>query len=635
MPSWLSSVRAWWQHHAPAGIWQRLFFWQQTKTGSEEFKPQAHHDHALVLAAKEPTTSARWRHLRFLHHVLSPQERTLFWSSLVVASLAGGAALILILRPHIMMVPARGGTITEALVGSPHLINPLYAPLNDVDRDLSALIYSGLFRIDEHLDVQPDLVQAYHWSEDGKTLEVSLRQDSRFHDGLPVTADDVIFTYQTVLNPSWRSPLASTFKDIQQVIRVDDTTIQFHLDAPNPHLLMNLTMGILPAHVWEDTQGPTAALAEANLKPIGSGPYQLESLKRDTKGNLFSFTLSRFPGYYGRSPYVDQWQFRFYGDRVQAQTALQSNQVDAVAFVPWKDVADIKRGDIRNTTLELPQETVSFFNLKDPLLKDPGVRQALGMAIDRRELQDLLGSDATVVSSPFPFLETTSTQAGDLDGARVLLNSLGWHLPPNGSVRFYEAPAPATTKPTRGATTTTTPPKPAASSTQLAITIDLPNQADLLKVAELLKRRWSLIGVRVDVRVSPAEDLLRQVLAKRDYQVLVWNVLLPPTQDISPFWASDQSTNQGLNLSNIADRDIDKALEGIQAATTTARLEEAREVLSKAILKQTPALFLLRPAYAYLISQDVKGVQPMRLSRPSDRLLQASKWYLKTTWKWR
>jgi ABC-type oligopeptide transport system substrate-binding subunit len=112
-------------------------------------------------------------------------------------------------------------------------------------------------------------------------------------------------------------------------------------------------------------------------------------------------------------------------------------------------------------------------------------------------------------------------------------------------------------------------------------------------------------------------------------------VLLPPTQDISPFWASDQSTNQGLNLSNVADRNIDKALEGIQAATTTARLEEAREVLSKAILKQTPALFLLRPAYAYLISQDVKGVQPMRLSRPSDRLLQASKWYLKTTWKWR
>ncbi len=615
MPRWLSFLRTW---------WQRLFFWQQTKTGSEEFKPQARHDHALVLAVKEPSGSARLRKLRFLNLVFSSQERRLFWGSVAVSMVTLGIGVALAIRPHLITVPSQGGTITEAVIGAPQLVNPIYAPLNDVDRDLCALLYSGLFRMDESLEPQPDLVQSYRWSEDGKSLEVVLRHDARFHDGVPVTADDVLFTYQTVLNPSWRSPMAATFKDIQQVVRVDDATVQFHLEQPNPNLLADLSMGILPAHIWQDTPGSTAALAEANLKPIGSGPYQLDSFKRDSKGNLLNFQLTRFPGYYGQAPYIDGWQFRFYPDRAQAQAALQSNQAEAVAFVPWKDVEELKHGNVQTATLELPQETVAFLNVKDTLLKDVRLRQALNMAIDQRELQDLIGTHANVVSSPFPFLEATTTQAGDLDGARALLNTLGWRLPSGGSVRVFE-----------GTSTSPSVPKPATSSTELLLTIDLPNQADLVNVAELLKRRWSLIGARVEIRVSPANELLRRAVTKRDYQVLVWNVLLPPTQDISPFWKSAYTTNQGLNLSNLADRDTDKALESIQAATNTQALESARATLSAAIIKQTPALFLLRPAYAYMLSQDVKGVQAMRLSRPSDRLLQARNWYLKTTWKWK
>lgn len=528
----------------------------------------------------------------------------------------------LLIRPHLTRVPSSGGTITEALVGSPKLINPLYAPLNDVDRDLSTLIYSGLFRLNEHLEPIPDLAERYRWSDNGQTLEVTLRKDARFHDGTPLTARDVAFTYETVVSPSWRSPLATNFKNVQ-AIRVDDTTVQFRLSKPNPNLFTDLTLGILPAHIWEDVQGPTAALAEANLKPIGSGPYQLESFKRDQKGSLISFRLSKFPGYYGQAPYIDTWQLRFYVDREQAKAALQSKQVDAIAFVPWKEVDEIKHGDIQSTTIELPQETVAFLNVKNTLLKDIRVRQALSMAIDTRELQELVGNKGSLVTSPFPFLETSATSTSDVDGARILLNTIGWRLPEGGSVRVFQSP------------TAKTPPTVNASSTELSLTIDLPDQSDLIKVAELLKRRWSLIGVRVNVRTHIADGLLRQAVSKRDYQVLLWNVLLPPSQDIAPFWASEQTNNEGLNFSNLADRDIDNALNAINSATSTAALESARRTLSNAILKQTPALFLSRPAYAYLLSQKIQGVQNIRVSRPSDRLLQAKNWYIATSWKWR
>ncbi len=625
----LSKFRTW---------WQRWFFWQQGKTGSTEFKPAAHHDHALVLAIKEPSTRQHLLQLRFLNHVFSSQERRFFWGSLLISLIALLVGAGLVLRPHLILVPAFGGTLTEALVGTPKLINPLYAPLNDVDRDLCALIYSGLFRVNNALEPIPDLAERYRWSDDGKTLEVTLRKDARFHDGTSVTARDVVFTYDTVRNPTWRSPIASTYKRIETV-RVDDTTVQFHVDQANPNLLMDLTLGILPAHIWEDVQGPTAALAEANLKPIGSGPYQLESFKRDQKGAILSFKLSRFSGYYGQAPYLDSWQFRFYPDRSQAQAALQNKQVETLAFVPWKDLEEMKHGDTQSTTIELPQETVAFFHVKQPPLDDVRLRQALNMAIDRNELQEVIGGHARIVDSPFPFLNVTSSRASDIDGARILLNTIGWRLPTDGSVRVFEppvVPAPSSSSRRKGNQTTPSVAKPIhTSSTELALTIDLPHQVDLLKIAELLKRRWSLIGVRVEIRVQNPEDLLQTTLSKREYHVLLWNVLLPPTQDISAFWQSDNASDQGLNLSNLTSREVDQGLAAIKGATSTESLDSTRRLLVSAIQKQTPALFLLRPAYAYLISQTVKGVHDMRLSRPSERLLRTNDWYLMTSWAWK
>ena len=275
--------------------------------------------------------------------------------------------------------------------------------MNDVDRDLSALVYSGLFRLDAQLDPQPDLVESYEWREEGNVLELRLRKDARFHDHTPVTADDVVFTYQSVKNPSWRSPLAATFRQINP-IRVDDTTVQFQLDKSNPQILTDLTLGILPAHLWKDIPGGNATLADINLRPIGSGPYQANSLRRDARGQILSYHLGRFEGFYGLKPHIQEWQFRFFTDRSQAMQALKNRQVDAFAFVPWSETAAFKRERLRSLQLQLPQETVAFFNLKDPLLKDAALRSILSQSIDRSELEELVKPHASLVDSPFRFL---------------------------------------------------------------------------------------------------------------------------------------------------------------------------------------------------------------------------------------
>lgn len=550
--------------------------------------------------------------MRFLNRVLDRTERRMFWIALLVFIAAFSLGAYDLIRPHVISVPTYGGTATEALVGTPKLINPLYAPLNDVDRDLAALIYSGLFRVDENLLPQPDLVDSYRWLDEGKTLEVSLRKDARFHDGAPVTSDDVLFTFTAAKNPNWRSPLASAFKGIR-IVRVDDTTVQFQMDKTDPNLLVDLSLGILPAHLWEDVSETNASLAEANLRPIGSGPYQAVSFLRDSHGGIISYQLKRFEQYYGIQPYIDRWQFHFYPDRAQAENAAKSNQVDALAFVPWGEIDNVRNTTLHQLTLDLPQETVAFFRTSDPLLKEEKLRKVLQLAVDPTELQGLFGEHAAAISSPFPFLEATTTTKPDLEAARNQLTALGWVMKEGDTVRTQKT----------------------ATTTMLAITIDVPNQPDLMQVADFLKRRWSLLGILVDVKTHDSEELLRDALTNRRYQVLLLNILLPPEQEILPYWSSEQARTGGYNFSDLQDAAVDQALKELNAVTTTEALFTARQKLSNAILAKTPALFLLRPEYAYLVSKQIKGTLNQRISRPADRLSQARDWYIKTKFSWR
>ncbi|HVM91041.1 MAG TPA: ABC transporter substrate-binding protein [Verrucomicrobiae bacterium] len=607
--SWLDRLRS---------AWRRVFFWQDIPSpgSSEEFHPHHAHDHALVLSVTSPRKVPGWKQLRFINRVLTPAERRVFWISILVFVIALGVGLFGLGRLNFEGVPASGGEYTEAVVGSPKLINPLFAPTNDVDRDLVALVFSGLFRLDQHLEAQPDLATSYRWLDDGKTLEVTLRDDARFHDGEPVTADDVVFTYHAIKNPQWLSPLAADFHDVD-IIKVDDQTVQFHLSQPDALFPNLLTVGILPAHVWEDVPDTSARLADVNLKPIGSGPYQVESFTRDGRGNILSFQLSAFPAYYGLKPLIQGVRLRFYPDRTQALSALNNGQADALAFVPWADTGKGRTDHFQPYTLALPQETVAFFNTKDKLLKDEKLRHALSLAVDPDELASVASDHAQAVSSPFPFLNDASSTAPDLEQARKELDALGWKLGEGETVRHL------------GASTST------ASSTLLTLTIDVPNQADLLAVADHLKRRWSLLGAQVDIHTDDPEPLLRNALENRGYQIILWNVLVPPDFDLSAFWSSANTTGHGLNLSNIADKDIDTALGLVQNASSTDAVQTAELKLSAAIRARSAALFLLRPTYAMLVDKRVMGISDMVISQPSDRLLQIANWYVDQALRWK
>jgi peptide/nickel transport system substrate-binding protein len=605
---------------------RRVFFWLPSAHPSEEHVPDVGHDHALLFAVTHPRRVPTLRQLRYgIRVVLSDKERRILLIASLVFLIASGTAFAFLATERTVRVPVVGGSITEGVVGEPKHVNPLDAPANDVDRDLVTLIYSGLFRMDG-LNAVPDLAESYTWSEDGKTLTVTIRGDARFHNGDEVTADDVQFTIDMIQDPARTSPLAPLFRGIKAVA-TDARTIQFVQERADVSLLQTLTVGILPSRVWGDIPAANARLADMNLKPIGSGPYRFKSFTRDSRGVLRTFTLERSTTYYGVTPYIKTITFQLYPDRKQAEDALKADLIDTLAFSTLLD-GHKESSRWNRLDLELPQETVAFFNVKRKNVSDERVRRALTATIDRQEIIDAWNGHAAAVSGPYPY-SAPSSSIMTLDDGRALLETAGWTLVDGASVRV----AKSTIKPKTGSATSTTA---TASSTEFAITIITSEQTELVAAAETLQRRWSLLGAKVTIESLPIEELLRRATRDRDVDVILTNVLLDSKQDLFPFWWSGQATDRGLNLSNLADRDVDTALEATHAATSTFALDKARASVDQLVTRTTPAAFLVRPFAAYLISKKVHGVsEDLVVSRPADRFTDLKNWYVKSGWRWK
>lgn len=575
-------------------------------------------------------TSARlptWRQIRHLPEVLSKNDNfRLRIGSLLFA--VGLAVLgVSYYCAHTLLGPAVGGEIVEGVVGTPRNLNPILSVSNDVDNDLMRLTYSRLFTVDGDGNLVQDLVSRYDVSSDLKTYVLTIRDDARWDDGQQVTADDVLFTFGLIQDPAWKSPLQATFKDVT-VEKTDERTIKLTLKTPYAPFLSLLQFGILPRHVWKDVGPEDASMAEADLKPVGSGPFKFDDMRRDKRGFVMSYSLKRNDGYYERPPYVERITFQFYPDYASAMDALRKRQIDSLSFVP-RDMRKELSGlaNVTPVSLELPQTTAIFFNPeRNPSLKDTEVRRALIMGIDRgRILFDVLGGDGHPLDHPaLPGFSATSTGsiAFNLRGAGDLLDSLGWKIDPASGLRAKTTPADVKAK------------RPASSET-LHVTLTVVDQPESVSAATIVKNGWSALGVDVTVDAVPAADIHRDVIAPRAYEALLYSQLLAADSDPYPFWHSSQTKDPGLNLAMFANRDADAALEAARTVTDPAARQAEYVKFLSVLSDQLPAAFLYSPSYTYAAPAGLKGFLGTWVNNPSDRFATVTGWYLKTARVWK
>ena len=199
---------------------------------------------------------------------MSGPQRLFFYILIIVMTISTGSLLFKINDLYLVEIPTRGSTLSEGVIGAPKLINPLIATTS-TDKDLVALIYSGLLRATPNGTLKVDLAKVYKISDDGKEYTVQLKDNLLWHDGEPLTADDILFTIAKTQDPNINSPERANWDGVIAE-KVDSLTIKLTLEKPHAPFIQNLTLGILPKHLWEDVPAAHFILSPLNQTPIGS-----------------------------------------------------------------------------------------------------------------------------------------------------------------------------------------------------------------------------------------------------------------------------------------------------------------------------------------------------------------------------
>lgn len=228
----------------------------------------------------------------------------------------------------------------------------------------------------------PDLAAALpEVSSDGLTVTVPLRDDVTFHDGEPFTADDVVFTYESIIDPEVASPLAGIMDSLERVEALDEQTARFNLNRPDPAIFDKLQIGIVPEHLLSGEED--LETASFNSEPVGTGPYTFEEW---TSGSRIS--LSANPDYFDGAPNIGRVVFTFVEDENSRAALLEDGSVDGIGLIP--SLASRFEDSDEFQLFEVPSADARVIILpnENPALEDPEVRRALSLAIDREAMVD-------------------------------------------------------------------------------------------------------------------------------------------------------------------------------------------------------------------------------------------------------
>ncbi len=556
-----------------------------------------------------------WHQYRQLPKFMSRLEKAQFLLAIIIFLGAFTALAYRFYLKQSVENPKFGGSYTEGMVGAPFYVNPILAT-SDSDRDLTRLIYSGLMKTDGNGALQPDLASGYTVDASQRQYTFELRPNLKWHDGEAVTVEDIVFTFESIKKADYKSPYRSNFSGVL-VQALNESTVQFNLEKPNPLFLSSLTIGILPEHLWYSIPAIGAPLTELNIKPVGCGPYQFKSLTKDQSGNIKTYNLESFGDYYAGQAFIKDLIFKFYPDFQTAVQALQNKNIEGLSYLPNEYKGSIKNNDLVLKELHSPRYTAVFFNpANNTLLNEINLRWALDLGVDKaRIVQEAAENNGEIIYSPVlpgdvGYDSNIKTEYFNQNKANELLDKLGYKKGEDNTWRII----------TKGKAT---------STAELKITtIDQP---EMTKIAAVIKENWEALGIKTQLEIIPRERMLKEIIEPRNYQVLIFSEQLNINSGPYLFWHSSQIKSPGLNLSNLTNKDIDKYLDQARNAETMEAKIEPLKNFQKKLIELNFAVFLYSPTYTYPTASKLKGLDNVQfINLPADRLNTINTWYIKT-----
>ncbi len=569
-------------------------------------------------------------------------------------------------------------TLKEALVGSPKKLNPLLAGYNQVDRDLSALIFEGMFTTDAYGASVPDLASAMpDISSDALTYVVSLRTDVLWQDGLPFSADDVLFTIHLMQADDFPGPAAlRTFWQSVEVDELDAHTVRFRLAQPLASFTDSLRIGLLPQHALAGISGAQLLSHPFNLSPIGTGPYQFDGwlgANGQISGIKLQFAATYRQRPEGKTGYTLQHLvFRFYPSFDAAVDAFQRGEVFSISELPLdllNKVAALTQ--LRRYFQYRPSFGAIIYNWQNtntPFFRNLQFRQALTRAVNRDALvAQYLPGRALPASSPIlpdswayaPDVDCAQINPFDPASAQSLMSvAVSQQIAPPTAAPAAIGTAAATAAATSGAPSdssisdppgtptpdssdpgdpaaklslaawlATAPAPPTTTGNVVHFQLLVTNDPALVSMAQDIIKAWNTLGVSVQIVVTDTATFNGRLI-KSDFDAALVELNLAPSADPDPYtlWRQPPADG-GLNFGGMNDRRLNDLVEAARREPNGVQRAALYHDYQKTFCSEAAALLLYDPVYVYGADTRLAGVQLGFIAEPSDHFRTIQDWH--------
>ena len=474
-------------------------------------------------------------------------------------------------------------------------LNPILEETN-----LDSLLFRGLMRFDEKNEAITDIAKSYTISPDHLTYTFILEKGIKFHDGKALTAEDVIFTIESILDDKNASFLKADFTEVESLTKVDEQSFELKLKHPFVPILDKLTVPILPKHAFENVEMRTA---EFNSHPIGAGPYMFDKWDR---GN--SLTLKAYNDFHGITPSIEKVIFKFIPDSNVRALQLKSGEVDIALLDPVQAISLKDEKNIEIHDIESADYRGILYNMNKELWTDVNVRRAFNYATDRTAIvKGILKGYGTEAYSPLQKHAFNNAEvekyAYDVKKAQTLLDEAGWKEGKEG-FRYK-------------------------NGERLAFTITVPASDTVrVNIANYTAEGFKAIGA--DVKVA-ALDWSAITIEDTDAFVIAWGSPYDADHHTHILFRTDQSskTSSGYNFGDYSNAEVDTLLEQGRLLTDTNERKAVYMEFQKELALDPPYDFIAYANAIYGIDKNLGGVKERTLGHHGSGFL----WNVEE-WKW-
>ena len=476
----------------------------------------------------------------------------------------------------IFITTLNSSTLNLSISSNPSRINPILS-IDSASSEISNWIFNGLFKYNKDGKVVEDLASSYKF-KDNKTLIIELKQNIKWHDGVNLTAEDILFTYNMINNPKIYTPTTTSFTKVKSVKILDKYTLEIKYSEPYFKALEIWMIGILPYHLLKDDKN--LMTSKFNKNPIGTGPYKLKELKISQ-----DIILTVNKNYFGKIPNIKKIHYKFVPDPTTSFYMLKQKQLDMGGLTPIqvdRQIGKKFKNDFNIFEKESFGYTYMGFNLKGEKFKDKRIREAISLSINRDELSNILFfGHAKVCNGPFlpgtfAFNEDVKTPIQNIKKAKDILKSLGY----DENNRFtFEV-------------------------------ITNANNSTRVNAAEILQYQLSFSGIDMKIRVMEWQAFLNTIIHPRKFDAIIlgWGLSLMP--DAKSIWHSSNDKVGGFNMVGYKNIQVDKLIEQGEVTIDKKELSKIYKKIYKKISDDIPYLFLYIPNSITSVNKKIKNVKP-------------------------